>query len=80
MRVYGYDLNGPARGELSCANIEAMDAHYGMESVANQLEWEFASRSLAEAKSQLVAAMQDEEADPELIRSVRSLKAKDIVL
>ena len=79
MRIYGYDINGAARGEIICSEVDAFDIKYGsLEGAAARLDWEACFTSLKQAKTALCAAMRDEGADTELISMVKTLKANDI--
>lgn len=78
MKVYGYDITGPARGDLLATRVDANDLDYGTEALACEFGWEFVSRSFAAAKQALLNQMHDESADLDLIRIVRGMKASDV--
>ncbi|MGB1762986.1 hypothetical protein [Alloalcanivorax xenomutans] len=75
MKVYGFDWSGPSRGDLMAAQVDAVDLEFGMDAIAANLDWEFASRSFKEAKETLLKAMTESGADPELIQAARRYKA-----
>lgn len=76
MKVYGYDDTGPARGELLAAIVNARDADFGMDMLADALGWEKAFTSFRAAQLELLDEMDmDADPDPDLIRMVRKLKA-----
>jgi len=75
MKAYGFDINGPVRGEILCDEIDTFDRDYGMERVAKMFAWEVAFTTFKEAKKALVAEMIAEGTDGDLIDYVRELKA-----
>ncbi|MCE7520348.1 hypothetical protein LZG37_19605 [Halomonas titanicae] len=76
MKVYGFDDTGPCRGEMLSGHVDSFDVEYEREALV--LNWEFASRSFAKAKAELLRQMKSIEADPDLIRLVRQFKASDV--
>lgn len=74
MKVYGFDDTGPLRGELQSMQLDSFAVEYE----EWPLGWEFASRSFAKAKAELLRQMKENNADPDLIRLVRQLRACDV--
>ncbi|KTG26295.1 hypothetical protein AWR38_00575 [Idiomarina sp. WRN-38] len=74
MKVFGFDDTGACRGELLSTQLDS----FAVEHEEWPLGWEFASRSFAKAKTELLREMQENNADPELIKLVRQLRARDI--
>jgi hypothetical protein len=75
MKVYGWDDTGPYRGELLTADVDASDLDFGLDLVAGELGWEAAFTSFSEARRTLIERMRAQGSDPELIRSLNTLKA-----
>ena len=79
MRIYGYDINGAARGEILCEEADAFDIRYGsLEGTAAKRGWEECFTSLKQAKTALLSAMHNEGSDIEFINLVKNMKASDI--
>lgn len=78
MKVYGFDDVGVPRGEMLASTTEAFMVSYGMDTVAAELDWEFASTSFAAAKAELIKRMIAEEINVDMIMDVRILRAPDV--
>lgn len=74
MKVYGFADTDVVRGELRAAEIEAAELHFHDATTA-ELGWEYMSKRFKEAQGELIAQMEAEGSDPELINDVRRLKA-----
>lgn len=74
MKVYGFDDTGPHRGELHSTQLDSFAVEYE----EWPFGWEFASRSFAKAKAELLRQMEASNADPDQIRLVRQLRASDV--
>lgn len=75
MNVYGFDDTGPYRGDILVTQIDAHDLNFGMEAIAHDLGWEFCSTAFSLARAELIKAIKNINADPDLIRAVRDCKA-----
>ncbi|MDT8428517.1 MAG: hypothetical protein RQ757_07095 [Pseudomonadales bacterium] len=76
MKIYGYDDTALARGDMLVADIEAQELKaWPIDMIAAELGWEFASTRFGDARNHLLAALQAEDADPEVIEIVRHTKA-----
>lgn len=74
MRVYGYGDIDIVRGEIHAAEIDKADMDYP-EQLAARLDWVMVSTRFSDAKAKLIAAMQAEGSDKELIDVVYQIKA-----
>ena len=74
MKVYGFDDTGPLRGELQSTQLDSFAVEYE----EWPFGWEFASRSFAKAKAELLRQMKENNADPDQLRLVRQFKASDV--
>lgn len=77
MKVYGFDSTDIVRGELRANWVDACDMHFPHE-IEGRFDWEFCSTRFVEAQTKLIARMEEEGSDPDLIDTVRSLKASFI--
>lgn len=75
MMIYGWDDTGTARGEMVAGRIDAKDLDFGLDHVAAALGWERAFTAFQQARTELVVQMRKEGVDPELIDTVRQIKA-----
>lgn len=78
MRVYGWEDCGVLRGEMEAANVPAAELDFGDEHLARELGWEACFMRFADARCALIARMEEERVDPELIDLVRKTKARDV--
>lgn len=75
MKAFGFDETDILRGEMQAAQVDAWIIKERPEWCAGEQGWEFASSRFAEAKSELIRRMKEDEVDTELIAQVKSLKA-----
>ena len=75
MRVYGWDDTGVIRGEILSTVADNDIVYNYSDQLPDHLGWERAFTAFKEAKAALIAAMVEHGSDPELIATVRTLKA-----
>ena len=78
MRVYGWDDTGVMRGDVVAANVDAKELEFNSEEVAARLGWEAIFSKFAVARAELIQRMTEYRVDPDCIRLVNTLKARDV--
>ena len=78
MKVYGWNDTGIERGDMVAANVDAKELEFNSEEMAARLGWDALFTQFSSARNEMARQMEECLVDPESIRLVKSLKARDV--